>query len=405
VEKLLVNESFAEVNAGDPLVQIYSPELYSTAQELLIARRGTSPLLAETAAQKLRLLGVADEEIEDIIRSGKVDSRLVLRSPHSGHVFDKRIVEGDHVDAGQLLFDVVDLSTVWIEGEVYEKDSALVHRGQSVEVFIDAYPGQVFRGRVGLVHPHVETTTRTVRVRFELENLDHKLRPGMFANVLLKTPVVETEPFRSRLALLRGELATTSDAADNSNAGDQSQSIRELRPADDETLIAAQKSCVVTGARLGSMGKPVRVTVDRQTVLLCCTGCEDQLAARPKHYLRRLSTVTDEGVLAVPEQAIIDTGNMKVVYIEREPGLFEGVAVTLGPLAAGYYPVIDGLLAGDRIAATGAFLVDAETRLNPTASSAYFGAGGSSSHGGESSSSNAPRNSGHTTGGSTHSHD
>ena len=86
--------------------------------------------------------------------------------------------------------------------------------------------------------------------------------------------------------------------------------------------------------------------------------------------------VTDEGVLAVPEQAVIDTGSQKVVYIEREPGVFEGVSVKLGPRSGNYYSVIDGLLAGDRVAAAGAFLVDAETRLNPAASAEYFGASG-----------------------------
>ena len=91
-----------------------------------------------------------------------------------------------------------------------------------------------------------------------------------------------------------------------------------------------------------------------------------------------MRTVSADGVLAVPEQAVIDTGNLKIVYIEREPGLFEGVALTLGPLSGGYYPVIDGLLPGDRVAAAGAFLVDAETRLNPGAASTYFGASGKS---------------------------
>ena len=88
------------------------------------------------------------------------------------------------------------------------------------------------------------------------------------------------------------------------------------------------------------------------------------------------SKVTEEGVLAVPEQAVIDTGTQKVVYVEREPGVFEGVAVHLGPRSGNYYSVIDGVRAGDRVAAAGAFLVDAETRLNPAASAEYFGASG-----------------------------
>jgi hypothetical protein len=130
------------------------------------------------------------------------------------------------------------------------------------------------------------------------------------------------------------------------------------------------------------MGQPVHATAEGRSVLLCCAGCQDKFAARPDYYLKRLSVVSTDGVLAVPERAIIDTGSTKVAYIEREPGLFEGVAVTLGPLCEGYYPVMAGLLPGDRVAAAGAFLVDAETRLNPAAAATYFGASGTPSSGG-----------------------
>jgi hypothetical protein len=171
--------------------------------------------------------------------------------------------------------------------------------------------------------------------------------------------MLDIEPFRTQLAAQR----------------------MEQPERDDELLIALQKVCPVTGAKLGSMGQPVRAAAEGRKIFLCCAGCEDRLAARPEYYVRRLSTVSEEGVLAVPEQAVIDTGNLKIIYVEREPGLFEGVAVTLGPLAGGYYPVIDGLLPGDRVAAAGSFLVDAETRLNPAAASAYFGASGSPSSG------------------------
>ncbi len=366
VEKLYVNESFAEVRQGGPLAEIYSPELYSAMQELLIARSGSSSQLAAIARERLRLLGVADEEIDQIISAGQASSRLLIRSPHSGHVFVKHVLEGDRVEAGQMLFEVADLATIWIEGEVYEKDIAMLQRGQTVEAAVDAFAGRVFEGRVSLVHPHVETSTRTLRVRFELANPDHMLRPGMFATVSLKKPMQEVEPFAS---VLRSQL----ERNDNSRSGPNAWN--------DESLMAMQKVCPVTGLKLGSMGTPVRATASGQALLLCCEACQDKLASQPDYYLGRLSTVTSEGVLAVPEQAVIDTGDQKIVYIEREPGLFEGVAVTLGPLAGAYYPVVDGLLSGDRVAAAGAFLVDAETRLNPAAAAAYFGASGGPSGG------------------------
>lgn len=370
VEKLYVNESFAQVEKGQPLVEIYSPDLYSAAQELIITKSGFGNSLAETAREKLRLLGVADTEIDEILKTGKASSRLIIRSPHHGHVFEKRIVEGDSVEAGQTLFEVADLRTVWIECEVYEKDAASLHSGQAASARVDAYPGRVFEGKVSLVHPHVEPATRTVRVRFELPNPDHLLRPGMFANVSLSSPVQETEPFKSQLAAQQiGSKLVTSFAS----------SEKSLESGDYDSLIALQKICPVTGAKLGSMGTPVLASADGRPILLCCSGCRPRLDARPEHFADRLTTVTAETILAVPETAVIDTGTQQIVYVERDPGVFEGVAVTLGQLSDGYYPVIAGLLPGDRVASAGAFLVDAETRLNPAAAAAYFGASGNSS--------------------------
>jgi hypothetical protein len=100
------------------------------------------------------------------------------------------------------------------------------------------------------------------------------------------------------------------------------------------------------------------------------------VAKEPEKYLSRIRTVSDSAVLSVPETAVIDTGDQKIVYVEREEGLYEGVLVELGPKSNGYYAVISGLLPGDQVAAAGAFLIDAETRLNPAASASYFGASG-----------------------------
>lgn len=363
VEKLFVNESFTEVRTGQPLAEIYSPEIFTAAGELLIARTGQAASYLEASRLKLELLGLANEEIDEIIRTGKVNPAIVIRSPQSGHVFEKRIVEGDSFQAGQTLFEVADLSTVWIEGELYEQDAVALQPGQEVEVTVDAYPGRVFTGHVSLIHPHVETATRTLRVRCEVDNPHHELRPGMFATLRFKTPIVDIEPFRSELAAYHEweQLAS----ADVPESAERNAALADL-----------QKVCPVSGDKLGTMGTPIREVAAGRIIMLCCASCKSKLAARPEYFLARLHRVTDEGVLAVPEQAVIDTGTQKVVYVERDPGVFEGVAVTLGPRTGGYYAVIDGLAAGDRVAAAGAFLVDAETRLNPSASSAYFGASG-----------------------------
>lgn len=363
IEKLYVNKTFDNVAPDDKLAEIYSPELYRAAQELVEASR--SRVLRDMVAdsrEKLRLMGVAEAEIDAILRSGRADSRLVIRSPQRGHVIRKNVVEGSAVREGETLFEVADLSVVWIEADVYEKDVPLLRLGQQIEATVESYPGRVFRGTVSLVHPHLERATRTNRVRFELENPGHELRPGMYASVRIRTPIAEMEPFRSEIARRRERPQTE----------------------DPDALIAWQGKCPVTNLKLGSMGRPLPVALASQTVYICCKGCEGKLKDSPDEYLKRLAPPPDDAVVTVPQRAVIDTGSRKIVYIEREAGVFEGVEVVLGPRSGEFYPVLSGLSAGDKVAAAGAFLIDAETRLNPAAASTYFGAsGGSQSSGGD----------------------
>ena len=128
------------------------------------------------------------------------------------------------------------------------------------------------------------------------------------------------------------------------------------------------------------MGPPIRRQVGDRVVFLCCPACIEKFEQSKDKYLAQLSTqlsAPPEGeVLVVPESAVIDTGSKKIVYVEHEPGVFDGISVELGPESDGFYPVVKGLRAGDRVAAAGAFLVDAETRLNPAAGSTYVGASG-----------------------------
>lgn len=354
IEKLYVDKTFATVSVGEKLAEIYSPDLYKAAQESVLLQTGNLRDMLGSGREKLRLLGISDAEIDAILQSKQASPRLTIRSPQQGHVIRKNIVEGASVQAGETLFEVADLSVIWIEADVYEKDIPFLHKGQTVEARVEAYPGRVFTGKVSLVHPHLERATRTNRVRFELENPDHELRPGMYANVLIEMPVAELEPFKSRIAE------------------------RRQRPSGDkpEALIAWQGICPVTNLKLGSMGPPLPVDVASQTIFICCQGCEDKLKTSPEKYLERLAPPPADAVISVPQQSVIDTGSKQIVYVEREPGVFEGVEVVLGPRAGEFYPVLSGLAPGDQVAAAGSFLIDAETRLNPAAASAYFGASG-----------------------------
>jgi Cu(I)/Ag(I) efflux system membrane fusion protein len=367
VEKLYVDKLFMEVKEGDRLAEIYSPELYSGVQELRLAVKHGAGDLVASARKRLGLLGISDTEIDEALAEAGRPARLLIRSSQTGHVVKKNVVEGAAVERGTTLFEIADISGVWIEADVFESDLAFLREGQRLQATVEAFPGREFEGEIALVYPELNVETRTNRVRIYLNNPDQLLRPGMYATVTIEAPISDSEPFRTRLANRMQAAGTT-----------------------DEELIASQKKCPVTGADLGSMGPPLKIKVDNKEVFLCCQACEKPLRENTEKHLAKLVPPPTDAVLAVPEQAVIDTGTSKVVYIEREAGVFEGVEVELGPRTGSYFPVLSGLSPGDQIAAAGSFLLDAETRLNPNAASAYFGASGGNSNGERSTPQSAP---------------
>jgi Cu(I)/Ag(I) efflux system membrane fusion protein len=358
VERLYVDKAFMEVHEGDPLAEIYSPELYSGLQELLLAQKHGAADLVASARKRLELLGISRNEIDAAFSTPDSAARLLIRSPQTGHVVKKNVVEGASVERGAALFEIADISRVWIEADVFESDLAFLHEGQKLQATVEAFPGRVFDGEIALVYPELNAETRTNRMRIHIDNEEQLLRPGMYATVTIESFASEMEPFRT-----------------------QRDSLSRPIEATDEELIAFQKICPVTSAQLGSMGPPIKAKVGEQTVFLCCRACEKPLHDDSNKHLAKLAPPPAAAILAIPEQAVIDTGSAKVVYVEREAGIFEGIEVELGPRMDGYYPVLKGVLPGDRIAAAGSFLLDAETRLNPNAASAYFGASGGATSG------------------------
>jgi Cu(I)/Ag(I) efflux system membrane fusion protein len=360
VETLHINFTGENVEAGQPLAELYSPELNQAIQELLAAsRRAESTLeprtdvarslladwreMVRASTEKLKRWGITQAQIDEILKKGQTDFKFTILSPIGGHVLKKNVVQGQEVLEGVPMFEVVDLDSVWVQAQVYEHQLGLVHEGQAVEATVAAYPGETFSGKVEFEQPHLDPATRTVEVRYSLSNAGHRLRPGMFATVTLKTPVAETPPFRARIAAMR------------TSSGNG----RAVRLTADE-----QKTCPVTAAKLGSMGAPIAVEVEGMTVWTCCKECPPKLKARPAIYRARLEPPPEDEVLSIPESAVVDTGTHKVVYVETDPGVFDGRQVVLGPRIGDRFPVIDGLLAGEKVAASGAFLIDAESRIN-----------------------------------------
>ena len=188
VEKLLVNFTGTFVEVGDPLAEVYNPELYQAVRELLLAQRdlgraverpdcprpvapGRREDLVGLAREKLTLWGITQEQIDEILRTGKAEYRMPIVAPLCGVVVRKNVVEGQYVAEGDPLFEIADLSHVWILAQVYEDQVAGVRVGQAVEATVEAYPGEVFKGKVAFIDPALNPTTRTVNVRYDLDNV------------------------------------------------------------------------------------------------------------------------------------------------------------------------------------------------------------------------------------------
>jgi Cu(I)/Ag(I) efflux system membrane fusion protein len=341
IVKLYVNYTNQHVEKGDKLALLdvrYSPELTVTLSDLLRARQNRNKEAEAMALKRLRLWDINDGQIEEFLRTGKVNTELTIYAPVRGHVTKKYQREGNYVDEGTPLYDVADLDSVWIEAQVYEADQEVLQKGQPVSATTLGLPNQVFSGTLDFVYPHLDESSRTLTARFHMPNPGHKLRPGMYATVKVQVPPHQIESLSQALS----EEWVKENALDHVAHG------------------------------LFSPAGP-----------LAPTGLGPLLRAATRR------AVLQEGlVLAVPDSAVIDTGSLKIVYRESSPNTFEGVAVKLGPRTteAGsptvYYPVLRGLQAGDRVVTNGAFLIDAETRLNPAAGSVYYG--GSGGRGGDS---------------------
>jgi Cu(I)/Ag(I) efflux system membrane fusion protein len=199
VEKLYVNTSGQSVSKGQPLFDVYSPELISALREYALAVQGEASLkdagedakasmsqLAAASLARLKNWGIADEQIKELAQEKdqhKERRSLTFYAPVSGIVLEKKAVQGMRFMPGEMLYQIADLSSVWVVAEVSEQDIGHVKTGSVAQVNIAAYPDRNFKGKVGFVYPTLDTATRTVQVRVELANPNGTLKPAMFANV------------------------------------------------------------------------------------------------------------------------------------------------------------------------------------------------------------------------------
>ncbi len=266
VETLQANFSGKFVKKGETLATIYSPELLATDEERLLARRAEGTLArsglpdaAEAARARLRLFGISDAEIARLEESGKPLRALPLAAPRSGFITAKNVVQGARVGPSEALFDIADLSVVWVIADVYEYELPRLHVGQTATLTLSYWPDKSWRGRVGYIFPTVDDKTRTIKVRIEVENPRTELKPEMFADV--------------------------------------------------------------------------------------------QISATPRQ------------ALVVPEDAVIDTGTRKVVFVALGEGKLAPREVQTGDSAHGQIEIRSGLREGDEVATGANFLIDSESRL------------------------------------------
>jgi membrane fusion protein, copper/silver efflux system len=186
IEKLYARAPLDPVRKGQPLVEILAPDWVAAQEEYLALKRMQVPDMEElrsAARQRLMLVGMTEDQIRTIERSGKVQARVTLYAPISGVIVELGVREGMTVMPGTTLFRINDLSSVWVNAEVPEALATAVKPGNAVQARAPAYPGTVFSGEVNAILPEVNTTTRTLKVRIELANPEGRLSPGMFANV------------------------------------------------------------------------------------------------------------------------------------------------------------------------------------------------------------------------------
>ncbi len=201
IEKLYANTEGMHIHKGEPLFELYSPDLQVAEEELIgavnaihgrdsklsNAMQAESRSMVDSARKKLRLWGISEPDIDAIAKADKAPPTVTFRSPAEGDLVEKMVVEGSAVQAGMKLMRVEDHSRLWLDAQVYEEQIPSIKLGDNVEAEVDGVPGKPFGGPITFIYPHVDHMTRTITVRIAIDNPGHLLRPGMFARVNIVT--------------------------------------------------------------------------------------------------------------------------------------------------------------------------------------------------------------------------
>src|ERR1700687_3777550 len=202
IDKLYLDFTGQQVRRGQTIASLYSPEVFSTAEEYRLALEnrqrlgpGAEPLavsgaedLVNASRRRLELWGLTPQQLDEIASSAKQQIELPIYSTVSGIVTERKVTQGQYVNAGEVLFTITDLSTIWVKADVYQPDLPSLHTGQSVEITSDLLPGTTLHGRVGFLDTSINPQTRTASARIQVPNPSMRLRPGMFVQVRFAAP-------------------------------------------------------------------------------------------------------------------------------------------------------------------------------------------------------------------------
>lgn len=324
LERLFADYTGVDLKEGDHLAVIYSPQLYSAQVEYLEARRALTSdgglasvrqaqeALIVNTRQRLREFGMTDEQLAELETSGRAQSRLTIYAPQGGTVIEKLAVEGKYVKAGDPIYRIAELSTVWLMLQLFPEDAGRIRYGQRVEATTQSLPGETLVGRVAFIDPIVDVKTRTVGVRVELLNERRRLRPGDYAEARITLPI-----------------GPQGDVYDADLAG------KWISPMHPQIVRGEPGQCPICGMDLVPTSK---------------YGFSDRPVPPPAS-------------LSVPRSAVLLAGDNSVVYVETQPGRFEIRPVKVGPILRDDIVILEGLYAEEMVATAGNFLIDSQMQL------------------------------------------
>jgi len=329
IDRLYVDFTGTQVIKGDHMVYLYSPELISAQAEFLqsaksvqnikpdsseLIKRSTRATL-EAASEKLRLLGLTEEQIENIEKTGQPTDYITIYAPIGGIVINKHVTEGTYIQTGTNIYTIADLSQLWVQLDAYESDMMWIRYGQEVEFTTEAYPGDVFKGRISFISPTVNPKTRTIKVRLNVSNPEEKLKPEMFVRAIVRSKI-------------------------------------------------ASGGKVMAADMAGKWICPMHPSVVKESDGKCDICQMNLVTTESLGYVK--TELPEQAPLVIPATAALITGKRAVVYVKKpntEKPTFEGREVVLGPRAGDYYLVKEGLVEGEVVVSKGNFKIDSALQI------------------------------------------